>query len=296
MEAELLHADIERAATAIREADFILIAAGAGMGVDSGLPDYRGPQGFWKAHPVIKEMGLNFEQTCTPQWFHDDPQFAWGYWTSCNKLFTNAVPHEGYTILKKWIDSLNKDHFVFTSNVDGHFFRVGFSSDRVDEYHGSIHHVQCCLPNHCTEDVWHVSDFKLPEVDMTTYKAQGELPKCQKCQRIARHNVLMFGDLGFSKQREAAQVENYHKWLKTIDKTSAKLVVIEIGAGKAVPTVQMNSDWIVKQWKQSTLIRVNPSAEDCQVSQPQHIALRMGGRPALVAIDNILNASKNSES
>lgn len=36
----------------------------------------------------------------------------------------------------------------------------------------------------------------------------------------------MFGDLGFSKKREAVQVESYHKWLKTVDKNSAKLVVI----------------------------------------------------------------------
>lgn len=93
--------------------------------------------------------------------------------------------------------------------------------------------------------MWHVSDFKvsyitllcvrrtvvdeymqLPEVDPASYKAQGELPKCPKCQRIARPNVLMFGDLGFSKQREAVQVENYHKWLKTIDKPTAKFVII----------------------------------------------------------------------
>jgi NAD-dependent SIR2 family protein deacetylase len=45
--------DIHRAAEAIHAADALLITAGAGMGVDSGLPDFRGNEGFWKAYPVL---------------------------------------------------------------------------------------------------------------------------------------------------------------------------------------------------------------------------------------------------
>lgn len=46
---------IEQAASAIKNAKALLITTGAGMGVDSGLPDYRGPEGLWKAYPPIKE-------------------------------------------------------------------------------------------------------------------------------------------------------------------------------------------------------------------------------------------------
>ncbi len=48
--------DISRAAKAIREADALLISAGAGMGVDSGLPDFRGTEGFWRAYPAIAKL------------------------------------------------------------------------------------------------------------------------------------------------------------------------------------------------------------------------------------------------
>lgn len=60
--------NIQLAAEAIRNADAILIGAGAGMGVDSGLPDFRGNDGFWKAYPTLhgrpfaqvsKERALN---------------------------------------------------------------------------------------------------------------------------------------------------------------------------------------------------------------------------------------------
>src|SRR5262245_5286806 len=53
-------AAISEAAAAIRSAEALLIGAGAGMGVDSGLPDFRGNEGFWKAYPPLRKLGLSF--------------------------------------------------------------------------------------------------------------------------------------------------------------------------------------------------------------------------------------------
>jgi len=60
-ESSTLDERIERAAAALREADALLVGAGTGMGVDSGLPDFRGTEGFWRAYPVIAKLGLSFE-------------------------------------------------------------------------------------------------------------------------------------------------------------------------------------------------------------------------------------------
>ena len=65
--------DVERAAAAIARATALLITAGAGMGVDSGLPDFRGDEGFWKAYPPFRERGLSFMDLANPAWFEDDP-------------------------------------------------------------------------------------------------------------------------------------------------------------------------------------------------------------------------------
>ena len=46
--------------------DALIITAGAGMGVDSGLPDFRGTEGFWKAYPVIKDLGYSFSEMANP--------------------------------------------------------------------------------------------------------------------------------------------------------------------------------------------------------------------------------------
>lgn len=56
----------------------LLIIAGAGIGVDSGLPDYRGPDGFWRAYPKLAEKGISMEHMSSTQWFTEDPLFAWG--------------------------------------------------------------------------------------------------------------------------------------------------------------------------------------------------------------------------
>jgi hypothetical protein len=53
---------VKLAAEEVRSADALLITAGAGMGVDSGLPDFRGTQGFWRAYPAIAKLGLSFQQ------------------------------------------------------------------------------------------------------------------------------------------------------------------------------------------------------------------------------------------
>ena len=57
----------------------LLIGAGAGIGVDSGLPDFRGQDGFWKAYPPLAKLGIRFEEMANPRWFHDDPHLAWGF-------------------------------------------------------------------------------------------------------------------------------------------------------------------------------------------------------------------------
>jgi NAD-dependent SIR2 family protein deacetylase len=71
---------IAQAAAAIEQADALMIGAGAGMGVDSGLPDFRGTEGFWRAYPPYARLGLNFAAMANPRWIATDPAFAWGFY------------------------------------------------------------------------------------------------------------------------------------------------------------------------------------------------------------------------
>ena len=63
---------IERAAEVISQSDALVILAGAGMGVDSGLPDFRGRDGFWKAYPALEQTGHSFEEIANPEAFEKE--------------------------------------------------------------------------------------------------------------------------------------------------------------------------------------------------------------------------------
>ncbi|MFM0002100.1 hypothetical protein PQR57_13865 [Paraburkholderia dipogonis] len=134
---------LETAAAWLREADGLLITAGAGMGVDSGLPDFRGRDGVWRAYPALLHHGFSFENMANPARFAEHPKLAWGFYGHRLKLYRDTVPHEGFATLRRWADRMSRGVFVFTSNVDGQFQKAGFPESRVHECHGSIHALQC---------------------------------------------------------------------------------------------------------------------------------------------------------
>jgi NAD-dependent SIR2 family protein deacetylase len=114
-----MHKQLQRAAKAIRHAKALVFTSGAGMGVDSGLPDFRGPEGFWRAYPALRGRSLRLESTSTPHWFNKDPQFAWGFFGHRYNLYSQTTPHDGFSIILDWGRRAERGYFAFTSNVDG---------------------------------------------------------------------------------------------------------------------------------------------------------------------------------
>lgn len=180
--------DLDRAADCIATADALLIGAGAGMGVDSGMPDFRGSQGFWQAYPPYAKLGLGFAALANPRWFVDDPTLAWGFYGHRMNLYRATNPHDGFSILLSWARRMRRGAFVYTSNVDGHFQRAGFDPDSVLEVHGSIHWMQCM--NNCGAGIYPASEVEVV-VDEDTMRAREPLPACPKCKELARPNILM---------------------------------------------------------------------------------------------------------
>src|SRR5262249_14434943 len=93
---------VRRAAAALASAEALLIGAGAGMGVDSGLPPSRGNRGFWRASPPYQKLGLSFSALANPRWFATAPTFAWGFYGPRLNLYRATQPHDGFRILQTW--------------------------------------------------------------------------------------------------------------------------------------------------------------------------------------------------
>lgn len=116
----------ERRAEPLSEAEGLLVTAGAGMGVDSGLPDFRGTDGFWRAYPDLAQSSICFQEIANPRTFMADPQLAWGFYGHRLALYRATVPHVGFDLLRKFAEPMKKGAFVYTSNVDGRFHKAGW--------------------------------------------------------------------------------------------------------------------------------------------------------------------------
>jgi NAD-dependent SIR2 family protein deacetylase len=271
---------LQRAAEVIASAEALVIGAGAGMGVDSGLPDFRGTQGFWRAYPPFARLGLDFAAVANPVWFRKEPALGWGFYGHRLNLYRATVPHAGFQILQSWARPLRHGAFVYTSNVDGHFQRSGFDAARVLEVHGAIDWMQCMGP--CGNDPFLAGEAGVA-VDETTMRAADPLPACPVCGALARPNILMFNDWDWDASRAEAQQARFESWLEMVQ--SCRLAIVECGAGTEIPTVRRSCEALARL-AAATLIRINPREPEVPAG---HISLAVGALEGLRAIDQFLS-------
>ena len=269
---------LQRAAEAVASADALLVGAGAGMGVDSGLPDFRGNQGFWQAYPPYARLGLGFTAMATARWFHQDPAFAWGFYGHRLNLYRATRPHDGFSILKEWADRMPAGAFVYTSNVDGHFQRAGFDPDRVLEVHGSIHWSQCTRD--CGAGLFAADGVEV-DVDPDTMRARDPLPACPGCGALARPNILMFGDPEWDYSRSHEQEVRFNRWLA--DVAGKRVAVVECGSGTAIPTVRRLCEQVART-HEGTLVRLNVREPEVPAGQ---VGLACGALEGLRRVDEL---------
>lgn len=262
------------AAEALGEAKALILTSGAGMGVDSGLPDFRGDRGFWNAYPMYERLGMSFVGAANPRNFEADPAFGWGFYGHRANLYRETAPHEGFSIPLRWIERLGLEHFVVTSNVDGQFQKAGFDEERMLEVHGSIHHLQCLAP--CSGAIWPNRE-EIP-VDHETMRAS-RVPACIRCGGVARPNVLMFGDFSWVADRTDRQERRFSAFLDRI--AGGETVVAEMGAGTAIPTIRSLSERLGRR-RGVTVVRINP--REPWIDAP-HLSIPDGALAGLRAVD-----------
>lgn len=272
-----LPATFRQAAGFLAGAKALVVTAGAGMGVDSGLPDFRGDSGFWRVYPLYQRLGISFVDAANPDQFERDPAFGWGFYGHRTNLYRATVPHDGFRLLLDWAARYRLDLFVATSNVDGQFQKAGFAEGSILEFHGSIHHLQCTTP--CSGLIWDNRDeFPIDEETMRS----DHVPLCRRCGRTARPNILMFGDYAWIGDRTARQQERFRHFLAR--QAGKRIAVVELGAGTAIPTVRAASERI-GALAGARVIRINP--REPQICAP-HLSLPCGALEGLTGIEGAL--------
>ena len=252
---EMLKSDdaaIQAAARALRTARRVVVATGAGMSQESGIPTFRDAvTGLWARYDP--------EQLATEAAFRRHPARVFGWYAWRRRLVRAAVPHPGYRALVA-LAGLVPELTIVTQNVDGLHTRVG--SRQVLELHGSLERFSCVEARHS----FPADRAPEPEADM-----ECEPPRCERCGSLVRPDVVWFGEL--LPERVTAQA-----WELA---ASCQAMLVVGTSGLVQPAAQLP---FIARDAGASVIEVNP--EPTEISGLAHVVCR--GRagavlPALVA-------------
>ncbi len=174
-EGELTQA-LERARALIEASRRIVLLTGAGISTESGIPDYRGPQGVWTKNPEAEKLA-------TLQYYVSDPEIRKRAWQ--RRLQSEALvaePNVGHHAIVA-LERSGKLHALVTQNIDGLHQKAGSSPRLVIEIHGTIHEVVCL---DCDE--------RAPmQRALDRVRAGEEDPACRSCGGILKSATISFG-------------------------------------------------------------------------------------------------------
>jgi NAD-dependent deacetylase len=160
----------EQAATILSESECPIAVTGAGVSVESGIPDFRSPTGIWAKYPIDEYAGIEA--------YLENPAKVWRFWRNLAKDFAKCSPNPAHYALA----ALEKHGYlkaIITQNIDALHQAAG--SKTVIEYHGTPRELFCL-------DCGHTLPLDL--------EAMGDTPpRCPVCNGLMKPNIVMFGEL-----------------------------------------------------------------------------------------------------
>ena len=168
---------IERARTLVNDASAITVLTGAGISTDSGIPDFRGPNGVWTKNPEA-------EKASNIRYYVSDPDVRKRNWAlrASGELWADVAPNRGHDALVH-LERRGKLHTLITQNVDELHQLAGNDPDRVVEIHGTTRKVQCLECRYRTE---------MEEV-LDRVRTGEEDPPCPVCGGLLKSATVSFG-------------------------------------------------------------------------------------------------------
>jgi NAD-dependent deacetylase len=167
---------IERVRAWVGEAKRVVLLTGAGISTESGIPDFRGPQGVWTKDPDAEKLS-------DIRYYVGDPAIRRKSWQSrLHHPAWDALPNAGHAAIAD-LERRGKLHALITQNIDGLHQKAGNSPARVIEVHGTVHAVVCLS-----------CGWKGPMRDALERVRAGEAdPPCMRCGGILKSDTISFG-------------------------------------------------------------------------------------------------------
>lgn len=160
---------LQDAAHAIAAANAVIAVTGAGISVESGIPDFRSPGGIWDTYPP--------DEYATVDAFMANPDRVWNMWYDLGAMLGDVVPNAGHRALRT-LQERGHLQVIITQNIDNLHQEAGCTE--VIEYHGNARHMRC------------LSCDRVAPLDMAQRTPQA--PRCA-CAGLMKPDVVLFGDL-----------------------------------------------------------------------------------------------------
>ena len=158
----------------IKEADSITILTGAGISTASGIPDFRGDNGFWKTNqPIYFDEFLSSSAKRKESWKNN---------IALTEKLKSISFNKGHTLVKK-ILNMNSKNILITQNIDGLHQKSGVSNDQMIEIHGTALKANCL---DC-EKMFSLEKFH------EAFKANAPIPNCDACDGLVKVATISFG-------------------------------------------------------------------------------------------------------
>jgi len=167
----------------------ITVLTGAGISAESGIPTFRGKEGYW----TVGSQVYHPEEMATLEMFRLMPYEVWQWYLYRKTVCANAQPNAGHQAIAN-LENLFRDRFcLITQNVDGLHLRAGNSFERTFQIHGNINTMRCS--EECTTEVTPIPP-DIPPKDKETSLTEEDKRKlvCPRCGAVSRPHVLWFDE------------------------------------------------------------------------------------------------------
>ncbi|MGE4559716.1 MAG: NAD-dependent deacetylase [Desulfobulbus sp.] len=197
----------------------ITVLTGAGISAESGIPTFRGPEGYWTVGSKVYQP----QEMATFHMFCQMPDEVWRWYLYRMGVCGAAEPNPGHRALVAMENHFGDRFTLITQNVDGLHLRAGNSLARTYQIHGNVFYMRCSLG--CSEEVYPIPESVRPkakEEKLTDADRQGL--RCPLCGALTRPHVLLFD--------ESYNEHHYHFYssLSTARQTALLLIVGTAGA------------------------------------------------------------------
>jgi len=170
----------------------VLVVTGAGVSAESGIPTFRGRDGYWR--------NLDPAKLATPEAFARDPELVWQWYRERRERIRAAQPNAAHHAIAK-LARHAAEFLLLTQNVDDLHARAALPNEKMVQIHGDIFVTRCSRCHFSRLDYEHDHDYE------RDYEHENVLPRCPKCNALMRPGVVWFGEqLPWS---EAQRVESF---------------------------------------------------------------------------------------